>query len=854
MKNLKKLSAAFMLAALLSSSLTSCIDNEVSPLVESIYANQAELLAAQAAVQNANATLVLAQAAVQEANAANQAAITAAFVASSAQDLLEQIAETELAVEEARLAMLLAQADFDRDMAQILASIRTAQNNEAGQHAADYVTAMGQIATLNGTKLTTQQSIATKELYMKSVAAGMEMTWEVYLAGLERDVLAKQASVTSNEEFIVRANAYLAGDYADMVEALAVATAAQTAKQAEIDALNAEDAQIDADILATTGNFDQFQADFVTMEGELATLKTDLATQEGIVETLTTVTIPAIETAIADYAGTTTTLTAAETAADAAEAAAQADIDAAELALGTETLPAPVAGDTALTGTTLYDLHWNALLVLADANKVLADLNADLALLNASYNDPVTGAIAVFAAAQATYDSGAAGLAAAKASADAALAAGEALVITTDADYVAAKAVFEADPTGNTLLSAGPDGLAGDPNDAATSYIYVSAVGVYPIANTTMMSTVVPPASPLTGAALPLEDIYDNVLFGTPGGPAVANDVAVAGDYYDVEADDVIDTNVNIYNATVTARTAALDAIAGLEAAVQTAQDNIDNADTILADALAAYNVVKDLYENQLTKVADAQAVVDAATTAVGTASPAAGTAGNVATAMAALGTVVLPAAAAGDTAIATPVTLFELLWNAELAALDATAAKDLHLATTLATYEANLVTEQANLVAANNMISEINILIVRKTADIAALQAEYDALVATPLYAAQQVRLLEIADELAVLNAEKAVIDAEVTALAVVVSFEGLASVTAIETAIGTAQGVINGAPAYYDMKAAQIAAGEVSVANLEAEVEKLKADLVDLDARIAAKTVEAEGYLALLNAALGN
>ena len=67
MKNLKKLSLALMLATLFSTSFTSCIDNEVSPLVEAIYAAQADLVAAQAAVQNAEAALRLARAEAEQA-------------------------------------------------------------------------------------------------------------------------------------------------------------------------------------------------------------------------------------------------------------------------------------------------------------------------------------------------------------------------------------------------------------------------------------------------------------------------------------------------------------------------------------------------------------------------------------------------------------------------------------------------------------------------------------------------------------------------------------------------------------------------------------------------------------------
>ena len=70
MKNLKKLSVVFMIATLFSASFTSCIDNEVSPVVEAIYEAQADLIAAQAAVQQAEAALLEAQAAAEQAQAA----------------------------------------------------------------------------------------------------------------------------------------------------------------------------------------------------------------------------------------------------------------------------------------------------------------------------------------------------------------------------------------------------------------------------------------------------------------------------------------------------------------------------------------------------------------------------------------------------------------------------------------------------------------------------------------------------------------------------------------------------------------------------------------------------------------
>ncbi|MFK5958985.1 MAG: hypothetical protein QM495_08975, partial [Lutibacter sp.] len=69
MRNLKKLSLALMLTTLFSISFTSCIDTNVDPAVEAIYAAQADLIAAQTAVQNAEADYLTAQAAAEQAQA-----------------------------------------------------------------------------------------------------------------------------------------------------------------------------------------------------------------------------------------------------------------------------------------------------------------------------------------------------------------------------------------------------------------------------------------------------------------------------------------------------------------------------------------------------------------------------------------------------------------------------------------------------------------------------------------------------------------------------------------------------------------------------------------------------------------
>ncbi|MDO9037948.1 MAG: hypothetical protein Q7U59_06340 [Lutibacter sp.] len=139
MKHLKKLSVILMITTLFSVSFTSCIDNEVSPLVEAIYEAQADLIAAQAGVQNAEAALLLAQAANQQANSALLAA-QAAAATSIAQGQLAVLlanagltdaqAQAVLAAAEGNLAQALADAGLtEAQAAQILANIADQEAN-----------------------------------------------------------------------------------------------------------------------------------------------------------------------------------------------------------------------------------------------------------------------------------------------------------------------------------------------------------------------------------------------------------------------------------------------------------------------------------------------------------------------------------------------------------------------------------------------------------------------------------------------------------------------------------------------------------------------------------------------------
>jgi len=117
-----------MMTTLFSVSFTSCIDNEVSPLVEAIYEAQADLIAAQAGVQNAEAALLLAQANAVQAQAAAQAQANASLTTGQLAVLMANAAFTN-----AQAALIMAQANSLASMtaAQVLNLIAEAGLTDA---------------------------------------------------------------------------------------------------------------------------------------------------------------------------------------------------------------------------------------------------------------------------------------------------------------------------------------------------------------------------------------------------------------------------------------------------------------------------------------------------------------------------------------------------------------------------------------------------------------------------------------------------------------------------------------------------------------------------------------------------
>ena len=143
MKNLKKLSVVLMITTLFSASFTSCIDNEVSPVVEAIYEAQADLIAAQSSVQNAQAALLLAQADAEQAQATLLLAQAEAAADIAEGQLAGLLADAGLT--DAQAALIMAQAT---SLADLTAAEVTAIIAEAGLTDAQAAMIMAQATAL----------------------------------------------------------------------------------------------------------------------------------------------------------------------------------------------------------------------------------------------------------------------------------------------------------------------------------------------------------------------------------------------------------------------------------------------------------------------------------------------------------------------------------------------------------------------------------------------------------------------------------------------------------------------------------------------------------------------------------
>lgn len=589
MKHLKKLSVVLMMTTLFSVSFTSCIDNEVSPVVEAIYEAQADLIAAQAGVQNAEAALLLAQANAAQAQADYTAAQTAqveAYTAGIEEDnayqallheqyLLELVAQTNLDVANAQNALELAQIQFEINMAAAIAQMEAAGVQLAVGYAYDYMWAMQHANGLMQDLLEAQADLASAQLMQNG-----SVSWEFYLAQMEGNVAVAIANKESLEDAIAAMEAYIANP--STPEAIISGLKAQNALYH--DAMDAKEIEMQEQWNKIMAIYDEngVRDEFVDRyEDALAELNDAIAEKQ--------IRLDDIEDAEGDIADWQLALDDYPTALAALELAvsdAEAAVTAAEDALD--------AANTA---------KWAADDVLADADADLlaaqgdlADLNAELTFLNGSYQD----AIQDLADETASYNAGLPAAQAALLAAQVTLAAAEADVVVAQADYDAKVVAFEANPTG-FVWTGGTNGAVGIHADATTP---TDSYRNYDDTLNTM-------------SALSLSDNGGTDETGNyVTYAAYAIDAPTLGydSFYNVGGDDAdAGTNADRLEIAADVLTAALNAIAPLEAAVAVEQDIVDNFGDALAAAQLVYDHQKDLYDNQLSLVAAAEAVVDAA-------------------------------------------------------------------------------------------------------------------------------------------------------------------------------------------------------------------------------------------------
>jgi hypothetical protein len=727
MKHLKKLSVVLMMTTLFSVSFTSCIDNEVSPVVEAIYEAQADLIAAQTAVQNAEASLLAAQAQAEQAQAAyleaqaqvalanaasidagtaNQLEQTAYNALVHEQQLLLLVAQTTTNVAAQENAAAIAQANFDIQMANLMAQLEAAGAQLATQYAYAYASAMNTANTILDDKLEAEAELAAANLFQTLDSDDNTVSTAYYLAQMAGNVTIAQANKVSIEAAIADMEAYIANPSTPeaMVSGLKATKADLEAQLATLAVTMQEQENIIAALLNQNDAQDELLTQYDSTLEDLEAAQADKEELDGWIEAANA-NIALWETQLANYpAALAAAELAAETAATAVEDA-QTAVDNAMEALGEEVLPAAMAGDDALVAVTLYEELWNAQLAKADADLALSDLQTELLGLNVSYQD----AIQELADQTAAYELGLPGVEALRDDAQTLLDDANTALDDAQADYDAKKAAFEADPTGFVWLGGtnGAVGLHADATTATDSYRnYDNTAG--------------------TMSALSLTDNGGTDETGNyTTYAAYAADAPTLGydSFYNVGGDDVADgTKADRLETAADVLTDAIALVAAKEQALADAQEVVDNFGADLALAEAAYLHQKDIYENQVALVEAAELDVTNADTDVADAQEA------VDNAVDALGTEILPAAEAGDDAIDNAETLYELLWNAELASLNADeVVADLEAADE-ASIQANIDDANDSIAIWNEALAVTVPLIAAYQAVLDSLQAEYDA------------------------------------------------------------------------------------------------------------------------------
>lgn len=642
MKHLKKLSVVLMMTTLFSVTFTSCIDNEVSPLVEAIYEAQADLIAAQAEVQNAEATKL-------EAEAAYQLAL-AASVNATATYTLEQVETLKIANAAAQLVLDEAQAQFNIDLAFLLAELEEAGAQIALDYALKYRLYANAATNLLSEKATAVYNLAYAQAQANS-------SFPLYaLQALETTVANAQYQVEVNEAKIAALQALI-----DNPNSL---PAQVTAWEAELDALeiarDAKQAEVEAkyaerdNLIAGWDGEDDVRDNFVQEYDDQAQKVVDLSDEiEGFQDIIDAKTL-ALATYNADLTAAGTALTAAELAYNNAwTALGKKDSQGTTInypsyfaydAKTTSAVLIAVDGMKYATPANLQQVLVNATIDKLNAAAELSAITADIAALYGALQNAVNA----LAIAQANYNSGIATIQGNVTTAQTGVTNAQTALTTAQSYYATKKTIFEAAPTGLTWFdqttplggltaetSPFPNTRIGNHADAiATSYAYVTGWVEAPAGTwtPTTLSVATVATYPITASAYTAPVVSATI-------PSV---LATTGFYVEVEADDLSETNAALLNdavaklgdnaiydiapalpanypttpVTYLIGTDAYTVLYNAELALLEAEYALDNYDTALVAAQAEYDYQKNLYDNELTILDAAQAANASAVTA----------------------------------------------------------------------------------------------------------------------------------------------------------------------------------------------------------------------------------------------
>jgi hypothetical protein len=423
MKNLKKLSVV-LFATLLSFNFTSCIDDGVSDAVDQVYLAQAQFLIAQAALKEAEAQFALAMAAHEQAEAAltlAMAEVQLAYARETDAYTAYRDAQTEGLViqnlyDAALNALILEKKQAECDL--LIAQAQNALEVANAQHQATMITLQEAIADANDMvvmELYWKYDIVIDELeywlwervdkldelnrallYLHAPDSSM-ITQAYYMAGLSADSAATVAAISNDMALI--------GTYNGAIDGLAAAQPNDIQVMiSEFDALLSanEDKQDSLKYVLTQDSVRTWEAwqAWTAASAQYEELFEAKDLHDDAVAALKEHTdqMAADSAAIVAHQDTIDVhIPAAEDDKAAALAAyldAIDDLEAAQAALGgmgddfddyendwVGTVN-PTCDDDLSTGTTLYDLYWNAAIAAACAEEALACAQAAMAAGN----------------------------------------------------------------------------------------------------------------------------------------------------------------------------------------------------------------------------------------------------------------------------------------------------------------------------------------------------------------------------------------------------------------------------------------------------------------------------------------